>query len=259
MEKPLVRLPEVPPKLETLEDARQLLTQNYGYAQSVKASGEISVKLQREENWRPASVALMVEKPDKARVRAYRLLTPTLFELISDGQKCWLFIPSENTAYLDEHCNAVQRDEKGIAISAEAIVAGIMVVSDVDKLFSLPASVSRDTKNLRLAFGGKGGVQREIWMDLKTGLVARQSFIGPDGAIEADIAYKEVDVLDTGAVPTEISLKLPRFHSSMMLRISEFQVNPRISAGAFRFSPPRGAQILPPSPHRLESYFSGEL
>ncbi len=258
-EKPLVQLPEVPPKLETLEDAWQLLNQNYGYAQSAKASGEISVKLQREESWRPASLVLMVEKPDKVRVRAYRSLTPTLFELVSDGQKCWLFIPSENTAYLDENCNVLQGGEKAIAISAEAIVAALMVVSDIDKLFSVPASVSRDSKNLRLAFGGKGGVERDIWMDLKTGFVTHQSFFGLDGEIEADLAYTEMDVLDTGVFPTEISLKLPRFHSSMVLRIGEFQVNPRISAGAFSFSPPRGAKILPPSPQRLESYFSGEL
>jgi outer membrane lipoprotein-sorting protein len=254
----MVRLPEVPPKLETLEDAKQLLLQNYGYAHSLKASGKIAVRRSREKTWRPASIVLMVQKPDKVRMRGYRPLTPTLFELISNGRECWLFVPPENTAYLDEHCNVLQRGDAGIAISADAIVASLMVVSDTDKLFALPASVNRDNKNLRVMFGEGAGIRKEIWIDLETGLVTRQLLIDPDGRIQADIAYREVTVLENAAIPIEISLKLPRLRTSIRVRVSDFQFNPTIPAAAFNFSPPKSVQILAPTPEKLESFFSGE-
>lgn len=243
------RLPPAPEALpptsvKTVEDAKALLLRNYGKADSVKAGGHLQLKLFEEERWRPASFALMLQRPDRVRVRAYRPLSPTMFELVSDGQTCWLFIPPEQTAYLSEDCEAIYGGNENIAVSAGAIVAAIVVISDVDTFASLPAHLYAEADILRLALIDKTGAHREIWMDPRTGLATRQTVAAADETLEADIEYRKHSSDGEAAIPTEIQVNLPRLRASMLLRIDDFQVDAKIPPNAFDFSPPEHTRIL---------------
>ncbi len=244
--KRLVRPPEapLPTRVETIEDAESLLLRNYGKANSVKAGGHLQIKLFEEERWRPASFALMLQRPDRVRVRAYRPLAPTLFELVSNGQTCWLFVPPEKTAYLSKDCQAIYDGNESIVVSADAIVAAIVVVSDFDTLFSLPAHLDSEADSLRLVFMEETGAYREIWMDPETGLATRQMFVGADGTLEADIAYEGHASDGEATIPDEIEINLPRLRTSMLLRIDDFQLDAKFPAKAFDFSPPENIKIL---------------
>lgn len=237
--------PAAPPptRVETVEDAKSLLLRNYGKANSVKAGGHLQIRSFEEERWRPASFALMLQRPDRVRVRAYRPLAPTMFELVSDGQRCWLFVPSERTAYLSEDCEAIHAGNENIAAPAGAIVAAIVVVSDFDSLFSMPARLYSEADTLRLVFTEETGAYREIWIDPETGLATRQSLIGADGTLDADIVYKEHTSDGEAGIPTEIEVNLPRVRASMLLRIDDFQIDAKLPADAFDFSPPNETTI----------------
>jgi outer membrane lipoprotein-sorting protein len=234
----------LPTLVETVEDAKSLLFRNYGKANSVKAGGHLQIKLFEEERWKPASFALMLQRPDRVRVRAYRPLAPTMFELVSDGQTCWLFVPPEKTAYLSEDCEAIHGGNENIAVSASAIVAAIVVVSDFDTLFSLPAHLYSEADLLRLVFMEETGAYEEIWINPRTGLATRQLLVGADGMLEADIAYKKHVSDGKASVPAEIEISLPRLRALMLLRIDDFQIDAKIPADAFDFSPPINTKIL---------------
>jgi outer membrane lipoprotein-sorting protein len=243
--RPLVRAPQRPtPKLTTVEDAKGLLVRNYGNADSVKASGEIETRLSNEEHWRRASFALMLERPDKLRVRAYRPLMPALFELVYDGQTCWLFVPSEKAAYRSEKCEAFRVGDSHMAVSADALIEALFVVADFDAFLTLPAFLYREGDSVRLVIIGKAGAYKEIWIDSMTGLATRQLLVDSGGTLEAEINYKEHALDENNIIPVEIEIGLLPIHASIVLRIQDFQLDPEFPDGAFDFSPPRNTKVF---------------
>ncbi|MBI4831152.1 MAG: hypothetical protein HY801_06285 [Candidatus Lindowbacteria bacterium] len=227
----------------TPDDAKELLLHNYGDMKSLKASGEISLEISEAER-KPASFVLMLERPAKLRLRAYRPLVPFLFELVSDGDVCWLYVPSERKAYLNNDCGTFHGVDKDIAASAQTIVAALVVVAEPNEFLETPAEIERKEGLIQLKLGEEGGAHREIWLDSQTGLVLRQLFMDVEGVVQADISYKKQTTQGQTVIPVEIDVAVPKRHVSMQLRLNDLKVNPEIPAQAFEFSPPENVRIL---------------
>ena len=255
--KPLVRQPEMPPPaLVTPEDAVALLLRQYGSVKSFKASGKIEARLPGEKRRRSASLVLMLERPDKLRMRVYRPLAPPVFELVSDGEQRWLFIPSTKTAYYSEGCEPLYMGDNHVPFSAETIIAAVAVLADPAAFTAMPAVIREEEGLARLTLAEKTGAKREIWIDATTGLAARQLLFDADGGIEADITYEKHAVEGDVPVPVAIEVAFPQASSSVFLRIDSFRLNPEIPAGAFEFSPPGNTKIV--RPHGENQHFPPE-
>ena len=242
--KPLTYRPDVPsPPITTADDAKRVLLGNYGNTDSLKAGGTIEVELNDGER-RRASFLLMLQRPDRVRMRAYRPLTPTLFEIVSNGRRCWLHSPSEKIAYLSEGCRPFLVTDNGVAVSAEAIVAALVVVADFDGLASTDGLLYREGDLVRLVLEEETGARKEIWIDPIDGLVTRQMLVAPAGVLEADITYARQSSDGNAVVPVETRIDFPGLQVSMLLRIDEFRVHPELPADAFDFSPPRNTRVL---------------
>ncbi len=245
--KPLVQPPEATaPTLETAADAVELLLRNYGAPVSLKASGKIRTKMSGKEVWRQASFVLMLERPDRLRMRAYRPLAPTLFELISDGERCWLYLPSESTAYLNQDCGPVYIKSNYVAIPVDAIAAALLVVADPDALSSMPVRIIAEENLIRLSLIEAEGGRREIWMEAGSGLATRQLLVDADGLAQADIIYKKHAFEGDLAVPVSIDVLLPRMAALISLRIEKFQTDAEIPADAYDFFPPKNVEVRRP-------------
>lgn len=241
--KPFVSPTPEKPTIETPEDAKQLLIRSYGRMRSLKASGEIEVRLGENER-KPATFVLMLERPNKLRLRAYRPLVPFIFELVSDGAACWLYIPSEKTAYLNEDCDLSKGADGGIAISAETIIAALAVIADPEKLSDAPSQIEREDDAVGLQLIEEGGAERTIWLDPQTGLAARQLLADREGVAQAEIVYRKQALEKETVIPVDIEIVLPQRHVSIVLRTSDPQVDPEIPAAAFEFLPPVNTRIL---------------
>jgi outer membrane lipoprotein-sorting protein len=241
--KPFVSPTPEKPTIETAEDAKQLLMRSYGSVRSLKASGEIEVRFGENER-KPATFALMLERVAKLRMRIYRPLVPFIFEMVSDGNACWFYIPSEKTAYRDEDCGSSQSVDGGMAISAETIIAALVVVADPGKLLDVPAELEREDSAIGLRFNGEGGTRREIWLDPQTGLAARQLYVGREGVTQVEIVYGKQAFQEKAVIPIEIEIFLPQRYVSVLLRISDLSVDPPMPAAAFEFLPPVNTRIL---------------
>ncbi|GAB4341742.1 MAG: hypothetical protein Kow0099_18690 [Candidatus Abyssubacteria bacterium] len=243
--------PEIAPKkLDTIQDVTQSLYGHYGSINSLKASGKIQFKLVDEEHWRPADFLLMLERPDKLRMRAYRPLVSSLFELVSNGEECWLYFPSDRTAYLSD-CGPADAYANP-AVSADVVVSAITVVSDFDRLPSLPMSLAHGDSLLRLSLD-EGDFVRDLWLDETTGLIARQQVLNEDGVLVADIVYLEHAAIDGAAVPVRIEIELQRMRSLIRLVVEEARLDPEIPADAFNLVVPEDVRILVPDSRKWGS------
>jgi outer membrane lipoprotein-sorting protein len=246
-----LRPPEIAPgRIETVEEAAESLRAHYGRIHSLKAGGTVQYRLVNEEHWRPADFLLFLEKPDKLRMRAYRPLVSSLFELVSNGEQCWLYFPSDKTAYRSE-CDPVGASVNP-ALSAEVIVSAIVVVSDFDKFLLLPLSLSRGDELVRLSLD-EGDLSRDLWLDPATGLVARQQVLSKEGALVADILYLEHAALSEAVIPSHLEIELPQMRSLIRLVIEEAQPDPEIPPDAFSLAVPQDVRILVPDIREWDS------
>lgn len=243
--RPVTRLPERPvPLLTSAGDAIQLLRENYGNMRSLKASGTIITKFPPEHRRKKASFMLALERPDKLRMRTYRPPVPFSIEIISDGQRCWLFVPNDRTAYLSEGCDALYINGSNLAIPSHAIVDAIVIVSDVDALVSAPAHIYRNDEFVVLAFTDKSRVKRELWINPTTGFVERQLIFDIGGEPNLHIKYGEHGDEGNTIVPRIVEITFPREDVSISLRMEELKLNTEIPAEAFEFTPPPETTIL---------------
>ena len=244
-QRPLSDAPDISaPTLETLEDARELLLQNYGIVDSMKATGELELRRIDEGYRKRASFALLLERPDRLRMRAYRAFAPTVFELVSNGRECWLFVPSEKTAYLNKGCNGFYSGAGHSALSAETIVAALVVVADPEIVLSSPAHAYREGDLMKIVLSDETGTRRELWIDVDTGFVSRQRFMGNDGILKADITYGENIRREGAVIPRAVDIFFPAIHTSLLLHIDDFQNGVTVVRDVFDFAPPEDANIV---------------
>jgi outer membrane lipoprotein-sorting protein len=243
--KTLTKPPEAPPPmLQSAADAFDLLLRNHSGTNSMKASGKIEMKLPGETHRRQASIIIMLQRPDKLRMRAYRPLSPTLFELVSNGDECWLFVPSRNAAYLSEGCKPFRVSNGDTAISTELFFAALFVLVDPEILSSQQASITTGEDLIGLKLTEETGGRREIWIDPATGLAARQMLMNPDGSIRADLKYLDYAKEEAMTVPVRVEAVMPQMEAEVTLRINQFDIHAEIPDGAFIFLPPEGNDII---------------
>ncbi len=233
-----------PSAFVSAEDAVKRLLRNYGDTTSLKVSGRIETALPGEKRRRRASMAVMIQKPDSVRMRAYRPLAPPLFEFISDGNVCRLYVPSRRAVYLSEDCRSLRATGNYVAISAEAVVAALCVLVDPEAVSSPAASVHPEGNLFRIDLAEETGAKKRIWIDSATGLATRQLLIDAGGRVQADIRYLEHAFEGDAAVPVAIEIVAPGMGSAVVLRISRFEINARPPDGAFDFLPPEGTDIF---------------
>ena len=242
--KQMTRPPETSqPELYSAADAIGLLLENYGGIETLKVSGRIESTLPGEERQRRASLAALLRRPGSVRMRAFRPLAP-LFEFISNGDECWLFAPSQQTAYLSEECEPFRVEGGYVALSAEAVIAAMCVLVDPGALSSPHVSVKSDRGALRVDLPEASGAGKIIWIDPASGLATRQILIGDDGRVEAEIAYLEHEIEAGAAVPVAVEIASPQVGGSATLRIRRFEINSPPPEGAFEFSAPAGVSVF---------------
>jgi len=232
------------PPLETPENVLSLLTRNYGGLESIKASGTLEFRPTGERRWKGASVILLAQRPDNVRLRAYRLLAPTLFEFVSGENRCWLFLPAEQAAYLDDDCRMIEAGEDNLVLSAETIVAALLVVSDFDSLRISPELGLEPNNILRVLLINETQLRRQLWIDTITGLATKQVFLTDDGEVEVEVDYLEHIAKRENVAPAEVEVHIPKAHAEMRLRLDDVELQPSLQPATFQFVPPPNVRII---------------
>jgi outer membrane lipoprotein-sorting protein len=239
---------EGPSPIRSAKHAANILHKKYDGLISLRASGRITVKGPDESRGRQASMALLFQRPDKVRMRAYRTFAPLLFEFVSDGDKCWLYTPSDKTAYLNEGCAPLPAGSNGANISAEVLLAAFQVLRPFDAMPYFSSKLFPEKDSVRLEVRQDGMAWRrlrvKIWIDPRSGLALRQVIMGPGGSIQADIRYLDHGSQGGITVPVEVDIILPQVETTISIRMTKIKVNLAPPESAFDFTPPAGVRIL---------------
>ena len=174
-------------------------------------------------------------------VEGYRSLMPTLFTLVSDGERFWLHVPSEHVVYTGTTVRGVVARGRELRLDARAILRALFVEppGPADAL-----EVREDAEAYVVSIRRAGRLHRRLWVERRRFAVEREVLYDLDGREELVILRERQRERDGRLQPERLSVRDGVAGGSVLLEFDSLTVNPAgLDARAFRPLTPPGARV----------------
>lgn len=218
---------------------------------TITASINIDFRPLSVKNFRSCKGRLLLEKPDKIRLKGYRSLLPTFFLLVSNGNSYWLSIPSKKRVYLgqvdeDVKSEALSQEEMYLTPShiIEALFLDEIELNDSRKAFLdiLPKMYIMNI--IEISREGDIFSKKKIWMDRKDFTIYQHQFFNPEGMLLSEVSFRDYRDVSGTKMPSLVYIKRPWERIDIRLLFNNITLNAVIDQEAFRFSPPKEQKII---------------
>jgi outer membrane lipoprotein-sorting protein len=183
------------------------------------------------------------QKPGKLRVIGSKLAR-TAFDMLSDGEDYWFYLPNEKVVYTGK-CDSAKKRDSSVYISPDDIAALI----EYDKLFegrsaymeTLPAFWQvhvLDRKSDAVVPYSKLKVNR---ID---NTITELTMFKPDSSIRAQASFLDYAETDGQSIPEAIQIYWPDTETSLLLDLNNIVINEHLKPEIFQFKKPRKAGII---------------
>jgi outer membrane lipoprotein-sorting protein len=174
-------------------------------------------------------------------VEGYRSLMPTLFTLVSDGERFWLHVPSERVVYTGTTARGVVARGRELRLDARALLRALFVEppGPDDAL-----EVREDAEAYVLSIRRAGRLHRRLWVERRRFAVEREVLYDQDGREELVILRERQRERDGRLQPERLSVQDRVAGGSVLLEFDSLTVNPPgLDSRAFRPLTPPGARV----------------
>jgi outer membrane lipoprotein-sorting protein len=254
-------LPPAPlaPSLQsaTLEELLERVEKQQAAIQTLDAVVQIEPSVTSEQRgeivtYRDVRAFVLIRKPAHLRmIGQYPVVRSTAFDLVSDGERFGLYIPSKNR-YIVGNSQGGKRSKSALenlrpqhildALLLEGPEAGREqaareVASEGRKSYYIVLILRReDTGGLLLA--------RKLWFEREHLTLARLQIFDPNGEVETDARYSSYAEFSGISYPQQIVLDRPQDDYGLMLTVTEMEFNQPLEDDKFEMARPSGAEIV---------------
>ena len=205
-------------------------------------------------SYRETDGRLVVRRPSHIRMRGQAPLALfTAFDMVSDGERFRVSVPSENKLFHGDTRTATKAENPILNLRPQHIMDALFV--DVDEHLDSPsvlpifseASVDRRSFYIFEFVDGSGAVPvllEKIWIDRRDLRVSRKQLFGEEGVIETDVSYSLYEDMDGIAFPKEIEIQRPVEDYTVRINIQSVQLNLELEEAAFVLITPRRAELI---------------
>ena len=183
------------------------------------------------------------QKPGKLRVIGSKLAR-TVFNMLSDGENYWFYLPNEKVVYTGK-CDTAKKRDSSVYISPDDIAALI----EYDKLFegrsaymeTLPAFWQvhvLDRKSDAVVPYSKLKVNR---ID---NTITELTMFKPDSSIKAQASFHDYAEINGLSIPEAMQIHWPDTDTSLILDLNNIVINEPLKPEIFQFKKPRKADII---------------
>ena len=183
------------------------------------------------------------QKPGMLRVIGSKLAR-TVFNMLSDGENYWFYLPNEKVVYTGK-CDTAKKRDSSVYISPDDIAALI----EYDKLFegrsaymeTLPAFWQvhvLDRKSDAVVPYSKLKVNR---ID---NTVTELTLFKPDSSIKAQASFHDYAEINGLSIPEAMQIHWPDTDTSLILDLNNIVINEPLKPEIFQFKKPRKADII---------------
>ena len=194
---------------------------------------------------RQANFLALAGADAQVRLRGTRAIGPTLFEVIADGERFTVTVPTRRTAYVGRWDGG---EGNGGRPLSGTLYDPIRVRLPADAEFALVWEGDRAVL-LSMRREGPGRVAQRIEFAPDTGHVHRTSTYDEDGVLRFVTTFEDYRALPAlgpdDAFPHAVSIYQPDSGTRVSLTVREVVPNVPVPPGAFDTAPPAGYRIAP--------------
>ena len=183
------------------------------------------------------------QKPGKLRVIGSKLAR-TAFDMLSDGEDYWFYLPNEKVVYTGK-CDTAKKRDSSVYISPDDIAALI----EYDKLFegrsaymeTLPAFWQVHVLDR------KGDVvvpYSKLKVNRIDNTVTELTLFKPDSSIKAQASFHDYAEINGLSIPEAMQIHWPDTDTSLILDLNNIVINEPLKPEIFQFKKPRKADII---------------
>ena len=187
---------------------------------------------------------ILYQNPKSLRAMGSKLAT-TLFDISSDGNKFWLYVPLENKVYTGA-CNTFHKIEAlGINIfpgdmaslfNYKEILEGEKPTLETWPAYWLIHMLEMHKEDVNL----KGN----LLVDRVNGEVFRCELFNSDGSIRLQAVFTNYATYKECRIPQRIDVRWPAYDTTFSLTFSNIVVNGKLDPKIFMLAIPKGAQTI---------------
>jgi len=174
-------------------------------------------------------------------VQGYRSLLPTLFTLVSDGERFWLHVPSDRIVYTGSIGHRYVVRGQDLRLDARALLRALFVepLGPTDAL-----EVREDAEAYVLSIRRDGHLHRRLWVERRRFAVEREVLYDGDEREELVILRERHRELDGRLQAERLSVEDRIAGGSVLLDFDALTVNPSgLDSRVFRPRIPADARI----------------
>lgn len=254
-------LPPAPPapslQSATLQELLEKVERQQDAIQTLDATVQIEPTVTSEQRgeiitYRDVRAFLLIRKPAHLRmIGQYPVVRNTAFDLVSDGARFGLYVPSKNR-YIVGNSQGGKRSKSPLenlrpqhildALLVEGLAAGreeaaLEVATESQKSYYIVLILRRrDAGGLLLA--------RKLWFERENLTLARLQIFDSTGAVETDARYSSYAEFSGIHYPQQIVFDRPQDDYGLMLTVAEMEFNQPLEDDKFQMAQPAGAELV---------------
>ncbi|MGR3310375.1 MAG: LolA family protein [Candidatus Brocadiales bacterium] len=206
---------------------------------------------------------IRLQRPKKLRVIGTKL-TSTVFDMLTDGERFWLYLPSEKKVYTGR-CNSMRRlvkpditilpDDIAMLLDYnDALTTGTILTNDVKRILILETWPGLWLIHLVDLSNETAALRANLYIDRVGVNVIRYDIFDINGNIRVQALFDDYTRFDDAAkktaqdfvpaIPQRIAIFWPDEDTKLTLSLTNIATNEQINPKVFQFSKPKKAEIV---------------
>ncbi|MCP4251808.1 MAG: hypothetical protein GY775_00110 [Candidatus Scalindua sp.] len=232
-------------KVQTLsftEVKETISTERSGF-NTLKAKADIIITSPEIKGEFRCKGVVRFQKPGKLRVIGSKLAR-TAFDMISDGEEYWFYIPNEKVVYTGK-CDTGEKRDSSMYISPDDIAALI----EYEKLFEGRSSYMETLPAFWLVHildrkGDEIVPYGRLKMERIDSIVTEFTIFNPDSSIKAQAFFHDYAEKNGQSIPVTIQIHWPDTNTTLHLNLNNITINEPLKPEIFLFKKPKKAEII---------------
>ncbi|MFQ5686379.1 MAG: outer membrane lipoprotein carrier protein LolA [Candidatus Scalindua sp.] len=183
------------------------------------------------------------QKHGKIRVIGSKLAR-TVFDMISDGENYWFYLPKEKVVYKGK-CNVMRKTNTNAYIFPDDITA----LLEYDRLFERRQAYMETWPTFWLIhiLDGKGEEivpYGRLSVDRIDNTVAELTMFKPDSFVRVQASFHDYTEINGQSIPKVIQIHWPDTRTTLTLNLNNISINEPLKPEIFQFKRPKRAEII---------------
>lgn len=229
-----------PPRVLTVEEVREEVTSNSKKISTLKAKAKVTLMSKDLKEPLACTAYIRLERPKRLRIICSKLFQ-TVFNVLSDGHRFWLYVPKERKLYTGLSNQDITY--LGLKFSPNE-VAGLL---ELDNFLPNARVTSFETlpKHWNVALVNPQDLTRYyLTVDRYTLNVTRYDVYNSDSSLRMRAQFDDFKDVDGCQVPRYMEVYWPRGETKLLIQLKSISLNEELNPKIFRFTMPENADVI---------------